>query len=68
MAFRRLLKMFAAGNPRAEQFWTISVICMAVLAAAIVLFALIHIRRRLKSDKLAREIMDKCEEEDRYFH
>ena len=64
--FGRFLSMFAAGDPRAEQFFTISVISVAVLAAVIVLFVLIHILRRRKSDELAREIMEKCEEEDRY--
>ena len=46
MSLGRLLSMFREGDPRAEQFFTISVICMAVLAAIIVLIVLVHIRRR----------------------
>lgn len=63
--FGRFLSMFAAGDPRAEQFFRISVTGVAILAAVIVLLVVIHIRRRRKSDELAREIMEKCEEDDR---
>ena len=63
--FGRFLSMFAAGDPRAEEFFRISVTGVAILAAVIVLLVVIHIRRRRKSDELAREIMEKCEEDDR---
>ena len=63
--FGRFLSMFAAGDPRAEEFFRISVIGVAILAAIIVLLVVIHIHRRRKSDELAREIMEKCEEDDR---
>ena len=61
--FGRLLSMFAAGDPRAELYFMYSVISLAALGVVTGLIIIIHIRRRRKSDEMAREIMENCRNE-----
>ena len=58
--FRRLLDMFECGDPLADHIFMVSMVSLAVLAAVVVLLVLVHIRRRKRSESLAKEIMEDC--------
>lgn len=58
--FRRLMDMFECGDPLADHIFMVSMVSLAVLAAVVILLVLVHIRRRKRSESLAKEIMEDC--------